>query len=44
MAAGDVTENQRAWRVDKLKSAIGSGVIYQGNLLTIGQDGTVELL
>ena len=41
---GDVTENRRAWRVDKLKSAIGSGVIYQGNLFTIGQDGTVECL
>jgi outer membrane protein assembly factor BamB len=41
---GDVTENRRAWRLDKLKSAIGSGVIYQGNLFTIGQDGTVECL
>ena len=39
--SGDVTEKQRAWRLDKLKSSIGSGVIYEGNLYTIGQDGTV---
>jgi outer membrane protein assembly factor BamB len=36
----DVTEQQRAWRLEKLKSSIGSGVIYEGNLFTIGQDGT----
>jgi outer membrane protein assembly factor BamB len=38
--SGDVTEKQRAWRLEKLKSSIGSGVIYEGNLYTIGQDGT----
>jgi len=29
---GDVTESHRVWRLDRLKSAIGSGVIFDGHL------------
>ena len=36
---GDVTDNLRAWRLERFKSAIGSGVIHEGNLYTISQDG-----
>jgi len=38
-ASGDVTDSQRLWRQDRIKSAIGSGVIYEGHLYTISQDG-----
>lgn len=41
---GDVTENQRVWRLDRVKSAIGSGVIRDGHLYTISQDGVAECL
>ena len=37
--AGDVTESQRLWRLERVKSAIGSGVIYKGHVYTIGSDG-----
>ena len=40
--SGDVTESQRLWRLDRVKGAIGSGVIYHGHLYTISQDGFVE--
>jgi outer membrane protein assembly factor BamB len=36
---GDVTESQRLWRKERLKSGIGSGVIHEGHLYAIGQDG-----
>jgi len=36
---GDVTESHRVWRLERLKSAIGSGVIYNGHLFLIGSDG-----
>jgi outer membrane protein assembly factor BamB len=37
--SGDVTESHRVWRLDRLKSAIGSGVIHEGHLFLIGSDG-----
>jgi outer membrane protein assembly factor BamB len=37
--SGDITESQRLWRLERIKSAIGSGVIHKGHLYTIGQDG-----
>ncbi len=36
---GDVTESRRLWRLDRFKGAIGSGVIREGYLYTISQDG-----
>jgi outer membrane protein assembly factor BamB len=36
---GDITEKQRLWRKERFKSAIGSGVIHEGHLYTISQDG-----
>lgn len=36
---GDVTESQRVWRMERAKSAIGSGVIREGYLFTISQEG-----
>jgi outer membrane protein assembly factor BamB/Ca2+-binding EF-hand superfamily protein len=41
---GDVTESQRVWRLDRVKSGIGSGVIYAGHIYTISQDGVAECL
>lgn len=37
--AGDVTQSQRVWQLERFKSGIGSGVIYEGNVYTISQDG-----
>ena len=37
--SGDVTESQRLWRLDRVKSGMGSGVIHDGHLYTISQDG-----
>lgn len=37
--SGDVTEQQRVWKLDRVKSAIGSGVIHEGHLYLISQDG-----
>jgi len=36
---GDVTQSQNLWRLDRFKSGIGSGVIYEGHLYTISQEG-----
>lgn len=36
---GDVTETQRLWQQDRFKSGIGSGVIREGHLYSISQDG-----
>jgi len=41
---GDVTESHRAWRVEGVKSAIGSGVIHNGHLFLVGQDGAALCL
>ena len=37
--SGDVTESQRVWRLERMKGAIGSGVIHDGHFFTISQDG-----
>lgn len=37
--SGDVTESQRVWRLERVKSGIGSGVIHEGHLYTISQEG-----
>lgn len=36
---GDVTETRRVWRLERFKSTIGSGVIHEGHLYTISQEG-----
>jgi len=41
---GEVTESQKVWRLDRVKSSIGSGVIHQGHLFTISQDGIASCL
>jgi outer membrane protein assembly factor BamB len=42
--SGDVTESQKVWHLDRVKSAIGSGVIGEGHLFTISQDGIASCL
>jgi outer membrane protein assembly factor BamB len=37
--SGDVTESQRLWRLEGVESQIGSGVIHDRHLYTIGQNG-----
>ncbi|MCY2986771.1 MAG: PQQ-binding-like beta-propeller repeat protein [Planctomycetota bacterium] len=39
---GDVTESRRIWRMDRVKSAVGSGVIYDGHIYSIDQNGIAE--
>lgn len=41
---GDVTDSQRVWRLERAKSAIGSGVIHDGHIYTIAQDGMAQCL
>jgi outer membrane protein assembly factor BamB len=41
---GDVTDSQRLWRLERAKSAIGSGVIHEGYLYNISQDGIASCL
>ncbi len=40
--SGDVTESRRLWRLERVRSAIGSGVIHDGRMYLIGQDSTLE--
>jgi len=40
--SGDVTEKEKAWRLDRIKSGFGSGVVHEGHLYTISQDGIAE--
>jgi outer membrane protein assembly factor BamB len=42
--SGDLTESQRVWRLERIKSAIGSGVIHDGHLFLIGSDGVALCL
>lgn len=42
--SGDVTEGRRAWRLERVKSCIGSGAIDAGHLYTISQDGFAACL
>src|SRR6185503_1479757 len=37
--SGDVTDSERLWKLERAKSAIGSGVIHEGHLYMISQDG-----
>jgi outer membrane protein assembly factor BamB len=37
--SGDVTDSQRIWHLDRFKSSIGSGVIHEGHLYSISQEG-----
>jgi outer membrane protein assembly factor BamB len=37
--SGDVTDSQRVWRQERFKSGMGSGVIHEGYLYTISQEG-----
>jgi hypothetical protein len=41
---GELSESDRLWRLERAKSAIGSGVIYQGHLYNISQDGMAQCL
>jgi outer membrane protein assembly factor BamB len=41
---GDVTESQRVWRQERVKAAIGSGVIRGDYLYTISRDGIASCL
>ena len=40
--SGDVTESQRIWRLDRVKSQIGTGVIHGEHIYTISSDGIAE--
>ncbi len=40
--SSDVTESGRLWRLDRVKGAIGSGVIHDGHIYTISSDGFAE--
>jgi outer membrane protein assembly factor BamB len=41
---GDVTESHRLWKLDRLKSSIGSGIIHEGHAYLISQDGIASCL
>ena len=36
---GDVSESQRQWQLERFKSTIGSGVVHEGHLYAISQEG-----
>jgi outer membrane protein assembly factor BamB len=36
---GDVTESQRIWRLERIESQMGSGVIHDAHLYTVSQQG-----
>lgn len=42
--SGDVSESQRLWRLERAKSAIGTGVVRDGHLYLISQDGIASCL
>jgi outer membrane protein assembly factor BamB len=37
--SGDITESQRIWRQERIESQMGSGVIHEGHLYTLSQQG-----
>jgi outer membrane protein assembly factor BamB len=37
--SGDITDSQRIWRLERIESQMGSGVIHEGHLYTLSQDG-----
>jgi outer membrane protein assembly factor BamB len=42
--SGDVTEAKRLWRLDRVKSGMGSGVIHEGHFYTVSQEGIAHCL
>jgi hypothetical protein len=40
--SGDVTETRGVWKLDRYRGAVGSGVIYDGHIFTVGSDGIAE--
>ena len=40
--SGDVTDSQRLWRLERMKNHTGSGVMYEGHLYAISDDGFAE--
>ncbi len=42
--SGDVSETQRIWKLDRVKSGMGSGVIHGGYFYTISQEGIAVCL
>ena len=41
---GELSDSDRLWRIERAKSAIGSGTIYQGHLYNISQDGIAQCI
>ena len=41
---GDVTDQERLWRLDRIKGSIGSGVIHEGHYYTLSADGIAECM
>jgi outer membrane protein assembly factor BamB len=41
---GDVTENQRRWRLERIRSRIGSGVSHDGHFYSVSQEGIAECI
>lgn len=37
--SGDITETQRLWKVDRVKTGMGSGVIHDGHFYNISSEG-----
>lgn len=42
--AGELSDTDRLWRLERAKSAIGSGVIHRGHLYNVTQDGFAQCL
>ncbi|HEX8916764.1 MAG TPA: PQQ-binding-like beta-propeller repeat protein [Humisphaera sp.] len=42
--SGDVSKTHLHWRNDRVKGAIGTGVLHDGRLLHVGADGVAECL
>ena len=40
--SGDVSDSHAAWKLERYRGAVGSGVIHGGHLFTIGSDGIAE--
>ena len=42
--SGELSESDRLWRIERAKSAIGSGVIHKGHIYNLSQDGVAQCL
>jgi outer membrane protein assembly factor BamB len=42
--SGDVTDTHRVWRLERTDSQMGSGVVHEGYLYTVSQDGIAACL